>query len=60
LVASVSQQQAQCDKLRSSRFRGRILPCFRPGLPYFEAKTSRGNVIQLKAFLPAYLSGLRA
>lgn len=60
LIASVSHQQALCDRLRSSRFRGHILPCFRPGLPFFEAKTSSDNIVQLKAFLPAYLAGLRA
>lgn len=59
LVASVSAQQKYRDRLKSRGFHGRILPCFRDGFPRFETRTSLGNVIQMKAFLPAYIAGMR-
>ncbi len=59
LVASVASQQKYWDKVKSCGYRGRVLPCFRHGHPRFETITSAGNAIQMKAFLPAYIAGLR-
>jgi hypothetical protein len=58
-VASVSSQDDYCARLRKRGYRGQLFPCFREGLPFFDAQTSAGNMIQMKAFLPSLVSGKR-
>jgi len=58
-VASVLSQDEYCVRLRRKGYLGPILPCFRKGLPFFDVQSSAGHVIQMKAFLPALISGKR-
>jgi trans-aconitate methyltransferase len=58
-VASVSSQDVYCKRLRKRGYRGQLFPCFRKGLPFFEAQTSAGNLIPMKAFLPSLIAGKR-
>ena len=58
-VASISSEETYCKRIKRRGYRGQLLPCFRKGLPLFEAQTSAGNLIQMKAFLPSFISGKR-
>jgi hypothetical protein len=55
-IASVASQGDYRARLAQQGFTGRLLPCFRQGYDKFEITTSAGNRIQMKAFLPGYLS----
>lgn len=58
-VASVLSQDDYIKRLRARGYRGHLFPCFRKGLSFFDAETTAGNVIQMKAFLPSFISGKR-
>jgi trans-aconitate methyltransferase len=58
-IASISSEETYCKLLKQRGYRGQLFPCFRKGLPLFDAQTSAGNLIQMKAFLPSFISGKR-
>lgn len=59
LIATFTLADEFAARLRERGCERPILPCLRGGLPSMDAVTSAGNRIQMKAFLPAHLSGKR-
>jgi hypothetical protein len=58
-VAATLSAGAYIEAIRAKGYTGKIYPGLRNGLTELDAITSEGNRIQMKAFLPAYISGER-
>lgn len=58
LIASLNHYTEYEQKLTDLRWQNRMFSVFRPGLQVFDTTTSRGNKIQLKAFLPQTVAEL--
>jgi trans-aconitate methyltransferase len=58
-IASITSEDKYSELLKQRGYRGQLFPCFRKGLQLFDAQTSAGNLIQMKAFLPSLISGKR-